>query len=636
MESQIPVLQEHQAPDLSTGNNDTYTPTAEEKKAIKLAQRLFDKAKKFRTKYDARWLDYYRMWRGKQWKEARPSYRHSEVINMIFQNIQGQVPLITDSKPRFEFLPEDPTDRELSEILNHVAESDWTKNNWLFDVTESIYDGHIYGTGLGCVDFDAKKNYGVGDIVIKSADPFYFFPAPKARDCNKDCRYIVYAEPVDLEDLRREYPEHKSHFKPDLVDLLQGERQNLAQTRYKSPVDQKTLVEGDSGYEPDGGDSALKITLYMCDEDFEEKEKRDTDIATGEIRVEYEQRLKYPKGRKIVVAGGVLLSDGENPYDDGLFPYARFVNYIDPREFWGISEVEQLESPQKIFNKLVSFALDVLTLMGNPIWVVDTSSGVDTDNLFNRPGLVVEKEPGSEVRREEGVQLQPYVLQMIDRMKSWFDDVGGSNDVSQSSTRGGVTAASGIEAIQEAAKTRIRQKSRNLDVFLQNLGQLYMSRVFQFRSAPQIVRITNNPNAQQYFKFHVQEVVGPDGQPMLKDNGDPMRKVVVQPFLQNDMGQVSVGEIKEYPVQGSFDVRVSTGSSLPFAKAERAGLAFKLFQAQAIDEPELLKAVEFPNWEAVWDRVKARKQELMAQQSAMAQGGGANPPPPAQPPEGAV
>jgi hypothetical protein len=66
------------------------------------------------------------------------------------------------------------------------------------------------------------------------------------------------------------------------------------------------------------------------------------------------------------------------------------------------------------------------------------------------------------VQREEGVQLQPFVLQLIDRMKLWFDDVSGSNDVSRGAKPEGITAASAIQSLQEAAQIRIRQKAETL------------------------------------------------------------------------------------------------------------------------------------------------------------------------------
>src|SRR5690606_27714198 len=96
-------------------------------------------------------------------------------------------------------------------------------------------------------------------------------------------------------------------------------------------------------------DLCMLITCYIkdsdeiCEEEYEDEE-------TGEKK--YRQKKKFPKGRKIQLAGKVLLYDIENPYNDGEFPYERGVNYIDPGSFWGISEVEPIEGPQQTFNKI--------------------------------------------------------------------------------------------------------------------------------------------------------------------------------------------------------------------------------------------------------------------------------------------
>lgn len=300
-----------------------------------------------------------------------------------------------------------------------------------------------------------------------------------------------------------------------------------------------------------------------------------------------------------------------------------------PREFYGMGDVEQLLSPQMIFNKLVGYALDVLKLTGNPIWIVDNTSLVDTDNLFGQPGLVVEKAPGSDVRRLDGAQLQPYVLQLVDRMKSWFDEIGGQGETSEGNKPDGITAYSAISALQEAAQTRIRQKSRLLDTHLQEMGDLYLDLALQHKTAPEVYRITGNNNVSRYFKMHVEDV------PM--DDGGIQKKAVVREYGQNAQGQwVEPMEPKEMMLSGKLATQVTTGSSLPFAKNDRATLAFNLFKAGAIDQPELLKSVDYPNWEAVWARVQERQMQQQ-QQSQQAQQGGQPPSaPPASPTQGAA
>ena len=578
-----------------------YSPTTEERDAIKLVNRLYERARKRRKRYDDRWQDYYKMFRGKQWREQRPSYRHSEVINMVFQNIQAMVPILTDARPKIEFIPEEPSDREFAEILNQISESDWQRGNWSYKLTELIYDGHFFGTGIGTVDWDAKAKMGIGAVNFNSVDPFYCFPDPNATDVNERSEYFCFAEPVDIEILKREYPDKKEYITSDLQDSFAMDRTDLDIVRYQSPTDKKSNLEGTSPIDTYESPKALKITVYITKpQDYTEKENKTVD-GNGIEQTSYEQALKYPNGRKICIASGVLLDDGPLPYEDAKAPYFKWSNYILPREFWGISEVEQLESPQKIFNKLVSFALDVLTIMGNPVWIVDNDSGVDVDNLVNRPGLVIEKNRESTIRREEGVQLQPYVFQLIDRMKSWFDDISGNNDVSRGVRPDGITAAAAINSLQEAAKTRIRQKARNLDAALQTFGQLYLSRVLQFYTAPQIFRLTNNQGATKYFKFHIEE------RPL--ENGDVQKVGILRNYVENpENGALSESiEAKEVMIKGLFDVRVATGSALPFAKQEKINMAQMLFDRGAIDEVELLKSVDYPNWEGVWERVKAAK-----------------------------
>lgn len=609
------IIDEHAPrPELEDKNKEegTYEPSDEERKAIKTVETFFKDSKKWRSQYDKDWMENYKFFRGQQWKEQRPSYRHSECINMIFQTIQSFVPILTDSRPKFEFLPQEPSDQEFANFLNEACESDWTKNNWLFQVTEMLYDSHIYGTAFGSMNYKQGKEITEGDIVFQSEDIFYCYPDPNCRDINDQyCKGFLIAEPVDVDILKKEYPNGK-FVQPDLSDIIKSDKTDLdGYSKLKMPIDDTKVVRESSGsVESINARKALKKTLYIHDDSYDENQKTD---ETGAVY--YEQVKKYPKGRKIVVAGKVVLEDGPLGYEDGKIPVAKLVNYILPREFYGESEISQLKGPQRIFNKLVSFTLDVLTLMGNPIWVVSTDSGLDVDGLFNKPGLIVEKNPGSEVRREEGVQLQPYVMQVIDRVREWFNEISGSSDVSRGAQPTGVTAAQAIADLQEAAQTRLRLKSRNLDSFLQQIGQMWLSRTLQFRDAPQMYRLTGSDGVNRYFKMHIETPIDETGAPALNEMGQPRKIAVIQQFSEEGG---AIPQVQQFEIKGSLDVRVQTGSALPFMKARKLQDAKELFQLGIIDAEELLKTMDWPNWQAVLSRVQERMQaQAMAAQPPM-------------------
>lgn len=579
----------------SSKPNAQYNLTPEEQAAVRLVDDLYRKAQSYRSRYDGRWMDFYKFFRGKQWPQNRPSYRNSEVINMVFQLIQQQVAVMTDARPQFGFIATEPEDREFAQILNDLSDFDWDKNNWLAVLVELLYDSKIYGTYWSYMGWDHEANYGIGAPCWESRDPFLMFPDPDARQVgDKHCSYLIEAEYVTTAKLKAKYPHLKDFIAPDMADVFSIERTNISQGSIPYILNDKFYFDGMNKGMTQTTEKTLVKTLFYRDPEVMEEECAD---KPGEKIT----RMKYPHGRKIVTACNLVLAD--EPLEEGFtFPFQKGVNYVLPREFYGVSEVEQVESPQKIFNKLVSFALDVLVFMGNPIWVVDTEAEVDTDNLFNVPGLVVEKKPGTEVRREEGVQLQPYVLQLIDRMENWFNNLGGSTDVTRGEAPGGVTASSAIEQLLDTGFTRIRLNLRLVDMFLQDVGRSWLNTVLKYRTAPQVYRITNQQGAENYFRMHMA-------------NEDGKQVAYVTPVDVTVDGRSTEGETRRYEIKGSFDVKVQTLSGLPFSKEQAEQKAFALFDRGLIDAEEVLKTIDYPNRETVLERLRqAQEAAAMAAQ----------------------
>lgn len=604
----------------------SYSPSPEEEKLVSKIYKNFYKAKKGREKYDKEWLDYYKMFRGIQWKEKRPSFRSSEVINLIWRHIQSVIPILTDARPTVNFLPKKPEDRELADIFNDLIESDWGKKNWGQTLTELLYDGHIFGTNFSSLYYDSEEDYGLGGLCWDSEDPFHCYPdpSPSVKGINRKSKYFYTAKPTDIDEIREKYPENGKFVKGDISDFVDIKTSSLNEYTYKSPTD-NLVLEGPMKNETQSK-QALVITCYMKSgelvavdgelpsenvsldvSNFDGQKVSSDPNKSVDSSEETEKKLKYPKGRKVVVANKVILSDGENEYDDGKFPYLSSQNYMLSRQIFGQSEIEQLSGPQRLYNKIISYIVDVLSLMGNPIWVVDNNSGVDTDNLVNRSGLTVEKTPGSEVTRVPGVDLQPYVMTILKMVKELFDDISGSTDASRGVQPGDVDAGIAITQLQEATQTRIRQKSKTLDYLLQEFGQMYESRVLQFYTVPRVVRLTNKlDGAVKYFRFHVEK---PD-----EKNEQEHPIVRFRPYNLGEDGKFYIGEEKQWPLENGFDVEVSTGTALPFAKAQKESETFKLYDRGIIDPQEVLKNLDYPNYQTILDRMR---QSLDAQQSQM-------------------
>lgn len=589
-----------------------YEPTEGEQAAINLVEQLFSSGKRAKEPTDSKWVDRYKFFRGRQWPERRPSYRHSEVLNYIFSEVQTVLVLLTDNRPNIEVTPEDPTDLEFAEILSQILVSKWDKNAWSQVLAEAITDASIYGTAIASVEWNPKLQQGLGDFTFQTEDVFHIFPDPNAKSRINDehCDWVIRARPTPVRKLKSRYPDKADFLKPDIGDMSASyeNREPGDEVRYKSPTDNRIAIESEKTVRPHRPDEILELCLYMkSDELVEEAVGEKEDPETGVKTKLYQTRKKYPNGRKIVVANGVLLEDGPNPYETGDFPFARLVDHALPREFWGLGEVENLRSPQMIVNKLVSYVLDVLTIMGNPIWVVDTTSGVDTDNLTNQPGLVVEKNQGSEVRREEGVQLQPYVMQALEFMaERVLGKLGSTADVSRGVAPASDTSGYAIAQLQEAAQTKIRGKSRNVETFLKEAGSLMVDRILQFYQMPRVERITNNSAAIDYFKFHITDVMDEAGAAREAGALVPQKIAHIAPITQDEMGNWVESAPIQVPIKSKLDVRINVGSSLPFAKLENRQMAEKLFDKGVIDVEEYLKQIDYPNRDKILQKLRSR------------------------------
>lgn len=585
-----------------------------QKTTIKLVNTLLARAKKKRSRFDWRWSEYYDFFKGKQWPVERPKWRFSEAVNVCWSTIWSTTSIMTDSRPEIEFAPTEPSDLEWSQMLSDIQRRNWEKYNWGFTLTDGIVDSQIIDAAHFIVDWDPSLEDGIGDICFHDLDPYFCFPDPLATDID-DARYFIYNRPVPTSKLKTKYPKLADKISSDVVDVgagldrTQSNRADLFSDlqlgAYPINSTLTTTSRVDSGGEP----MTMLIRIWLKDDTLEQVEQEGKNGAKL-----YTLKKKYPKGRYIEIASNTVLCDRENgvvingqcvAYEDGKFPIVRLIDHSYPREYWGAGEIEQLKGPQKIVDYLWSFGLDHLKMSGNPQWLVGTGSGADIENITNEPGVMVEATDINQLRRESGEPLPGGWINMLQQSFTNVDEVSGIKDVSRGTVQPGITSGLMLEGYVEAAQTRIRLKNRNLDKSLQDIGQLMLSRMLQFYTAPRMTRITNKVGKTEFVEFFIQNAED--------------RKVFNFKKFEPGQNSTVIPPGQRAEIKGIPDVRVTTGSSLPFAKAQKAATAKELFKEGAIDQQELLKAVDWPNKEEVLARMA--QAAAQAQQAQLAAGG---------------
>ena len=601
----------------SEGAADVGKQSKEEKDTIQMVEKLFARYKRARMNVDKNWVENYKFFRGKQWKESRPSYRNDDVLNFTHAAIQTIIPIMTDSRPNVETVPENPSDFEFSEIMTQCLRSRWDRDNFSQIVAEAIVDACVYGTAISEQPWNQDLHDGLGDYEFNTVDPLYCYPDPRARDVNDTHgKGFITAIPEDLAEMKAKYPSKAHLLKSDLsdIDLAKTAKLDMDDYRIRSATDNLGLVQGERVQDADQAEQILVLTAWLDDQTMIEEKLMEEDAQGKKKPKGFRMKKKYPNGRKIIIANKVLLEDEENPYIDGKKPFAKLVDYILPREFWGEGEVEQLKGPQQILNKLWGYVMDILSLMGNPVWKNPAGSGVFSESIINKPGLIIDHNDGFEPRRESGADVQPSIFQAFDRMRDVFDKISGVNEVTQGAMPAGASGVA-IESMQEAAQTKIRLKSRNVEAWLNAVGQQMGSRILQFYSVPRIVRLTENENAEKYFKIAIDEVVN--------DTGETERVATVQSFeeVQDEQGntQMVPNEPKQYEIKGNLDVRFTVGTTLPFRKAQRKAQAKELFQLGIYDAEDLLKDLEHPFKEKILEKYSQRQQAAAEAEAQAAQ-----------------
>ena len=495
-------------------------------------------------------------------------------IALVPQAVEKRISLLIENLPRPQISPRQAGQEDLVGALNYFVNEVLDQNRFDLTIGKVALDMSRFNIGILKVTISEHGTgpFGLpGKIEITKTDPRYVWPDPYAKSWRwSDMKYLIVAEPEDIADIRLRYGRIGKRVKPDLYS-----------SRNENSLDQDltfpSMLESTSGFGSSLGerDRVLVKECWLKDYSMMEVPKEDDDgnpILGEDGEPVMCEVMRYPRGRLIITANGVILQDGHNPFQHPCPPYAFFLNRLSTRMF-SYGDIELLARLEDKINTIHKDCLRNARVNINAPWLVDNGafdSPEMYDALTNEEGLIIIKSPNSTVQRLTPAELPQFVFPLMSWLTGIFNDLSGVSNIMQGQLeKGAQLSATAISDLQGAASANLRLKGRLFETGLEELGYL--------------------------LSFDVRDVYRSDQVFTLIDPKDGKKK-----------------EINWTPkeLEGEYPVEVSAGSSLPGAKAGAQSQAITLFDHDLIDRQAALDQMQYPNRGPLIDRMNQREEKL--------------------------
>ena len=216
-----------------------------------------------------------------------------------------------------------------------------------------------------------------------------------------------------------------------------------------------------------------------------------------------------PNGRLTIVAGNVLVYDGELPYIVDInqkrgYPFIKQVSNTQIGCFWGNSVVERLIPVQRTYNALKNRKHEFIARLSAGVLAVEDGS-VDIDNLEEEglaPGKVLIYRSGSEKPQfMDAGSVPSEIADEEEKLLTEFNILGGVSEIMRDSTLpAAVSSGSAITLLIEQDETRLSVTAENIRQAVKQIGEKIIRLYKQFATSKRLSQMTDeNGELEVYY-----------------------------------------------------------------------------------------------------------------------------------------
>lgn len=397
--------------------------------------------------------------------------------------------------PEPNILPREEGDKVEAQMLSAIVPCVLEQNDFQGTYDKAMWAKTKYGCGTYKVVWDKNLLNGLGDIRVDKVNLLNVYWEPGVEDIQKS-RYFFQTELVDKDVLRKKYPE--------LEGSLKGQGILSARFLYDDTVntaDKATVIE--VYYKVwENGRKVLHYCKYV--EDFVIYA---TENETQPITDDMGQPIAAP------MAQTGLYDHGEYPYVfDPLFPIEGSpcgYGYID----LGLNPQTAIDLMNTAFVKNAVVGSIPRFISNNDNASLNEKEFLDTKHpIVHIKGSLDEMS----LRPIPHNSLDGNYLAFLDRYIQEMRETTGNTETSTGNVSSGVTAASAIAALQEAAGKGSRDSTQASYRAYEKIVKLCIELIRQFYTLPRKFRIVGEYGAQKFITYSNQGLM----QQSMSVNGD--------------------------------------------------------------------------------------------------------------------
>lgn len=462
---------------------------------------------------------------GDQFREDRPSALANCPDNRLKNILNQTVAALTDIHPLFGFKTYNEAFKDQENTLMHLSQAWWVNTFADLKLGDVIKFAAGVGTGYCEISWDASAASGEGDITLRAIDPRDVLPiSPQLNSSVQDWGGVIIRTSKAPNELRTRFPD-KAHLitadnQPSIVARTWSRARRLM-SRVISPVSPVDGLNASNSHNlPRRVESTEVYTIYVKDSrlSIDNQPRIMGDPATSWSytvypvgwdqvpdgygddgqprfrRAKLEDSKLYPRGRMIIATKKVVLYDGPNPYWHGMFPLAKLSLDPWPWSLLGLGLVHDIMPLQDALNEVLNGFLDHVRKLLRPAVVADKK--VTANSVWDRidtriPGMKFKIPTGvNGVKAIDFVSPEPlpaYTFEFLQFLTQEMDYHAGVANLNALAQLQQVPGEDTIEKMQEALQPTLRLKSRLLEYFLREVGEMVKCNFFQFYNLPRRV-----------------------------------------------------------------------------------------------------------------------------------------------------